>query len=624
MLQDLRDNLKGTVAIIVIIIFIVPLVLFGVDKLFVDSAGSGSSATVNGEEISPIELNRELGFERQRRQQRFKLESNSPQLENSVLVGPVLKRMTRRLALYQAAREGGMGASADVLWRNIAQIEGFHIDGKFDYDLFKERISPLGYTRSTFLQASANDLVLQHVNSGISGSAFVTDQEISLLTAITKQQRSFFSVSIPKSSIGDVTVSDEDALAFYEKNSSSYMSPEEVVVEYVELSLSKLAESVDVSDEDVKSAFDQEVLDFVADPKYTVAHLLLKTEEGRDAKIAEIAAKLASGEAFSELVKVYSEDLGSKGTGGNLGELIPDAYPGEFVDAAQALAVGSVSEAVKTEAGVHFIKLLDKTNVEAPSFDERKDALKRQLSLNSAQEVYTKKLDVLGDTTFNSDALSQAADALSLSVQTSKPFGRNGFSGIASSPEVVTAAYAKDVLLEGRNSRVIELPGDTALVLRLKTHAPEAVKDYVLVKTEIKYQLKSDKENELLEAKALELKDRVVQGASAEVLAKELSYEYKYNENALRTDFDLGGDVVRKVFSLPRPFDAATPVLESMRTQDGYTLVGLSAVKDGVISDLEEEQLAALKGQLGYQLGQLELTAFENAIVGKASISLPQ
>src|SRR5690606_26884008 len=182
MLQSVRDNLKGTVAVFVLAIFIIPLILFGVEQLFVGSLGGAEVATVNGESINRVDFQRELTLEKQRLQQQFELDANNPQLEDSVLSGPVLQRMVQREALYQAAIDGGMGASKEALWKQIASIEAFQVDGKFDYQVFKDRISYL-YTPATFLVASERDFVLSHLNTGIAGTSFVTDEELKLLAS---------------------------------------------------------------------------------------------------------------------------------------------------------------------------------------------------------------------------------------------------------------------------------------------------------------------------------------------------------------------------------------------------------------------------------------------------------
>ena len=73
MLQNLRDNLKGVVAVFVLAIFIVPLVLFGVDQLFTGGVGGQTAATVNGEDISIRDFQRQLQQTKNQMQQRFNL-----------------------------------------------------------------------------------------------------------------------------------------------------------------------------------------------------------------------------------------------------------------------------------------------------------------------------------------------------------------------------------------------------------------------------------------------------------------------------------------------------------------------------------------------------------------------
>ena len=109
MLQNLRDNLKGTAAIFVLAIFIVPLILFGVEELFVGSVGGNDVAEVNGEGISARELEQAIFGEKQRLAQQFGLDINSDQLDDSLLRGPVLQRLIQRQALLYAARGRSQG-----------------------------------------------------------------------------------------------------------------------------------------------------------------------------------------------------------------------------------------------------------------------------------------------------------------------------------------------------------------------------------------------------------------------------------------------------------------------------------------------------------------------------------
>jgi len=72
----------------------------------------------------------------------------------------------------------------------------------------------------------------------------------------------------------------------------------------------------------------------------------------------EIKTKIANGESFANLAKLYSIDS-SKKRGGDLGFFGRGMMVQEFEKAAFALEKGQVSEIVKTQFGYHIIKRLD-------------------------------------------------------------------------------------------------------------------------------------------------------------------------------------------------------------------------------------------------------------------------
>jgi len=619
MLQSVRDNLKGTVAVFVLAIFIIPLILFGVEQLFVGSLGGAEVATVNGESINRVDFQRELTLEKQRLQQQFELEPNNPQLDDSVLSGPVLQRMVQREALYQAAVDGGMGASTETLWKQIAAIEAFQVDGKFNSQVFKDRISYL-YTPATFLAATEKDFILSHINTGIAGSSFVTPEELKLLASITQQKRTFFTVEIPKADKPEVAVTDGDVEQYYQNNSAQFIEPEKVSIDYVELSLDQLASKVQVSEADIQAVYQEEVSNFKADPRYVVAHILIEDKDGAADKVKEVAAKLEGGADFAALAKEYSDDLGSKQSGGNLGILIENAYPKEFVEAAKKLEVGAVSAAVKTDVGHHFIKLVEKTNVVPPTFEERKDTIAKQLATQLAQEEYIRLSNVLDERTFGADSLKYAAEALGVEVQTSELFSRSGGAGVAAISQVVNEAFGDEVLAQGHNSRVIDVGGVRSFVIRLKEHKPEQLKPLADVKEEIFAQLTAQRIASESAARAREVLQQIQSGKAAEDVAKEAGLEYKLHENASRTSFEIGGAVLQKAFSLARPADGNSVFDLASVPGGGAVVVGLKEVIDGTIEDLVDAQKTGMQNQLRFQISQSELEAFENNVIAKAKI----
>jgi len=72
------------------------------------------------------------------------------------------------------------------------------------------------------------------------------------------------------------------------------------------------------------------------------------------------------GEDFAALVREFS-DATDLSTGGQLGLRTASRYPDLFVAATQALAVGDVAELVRSAAGFHVLKVVEKINPKMPT-----------------------------------------------------------------------------------------------------------------------------------------------------------------------------------------------------------------------------------------------------------------
>ena len=71
MLQGLRENMKGPTAKIVVGLAVAAMVLFGVESLFVNSVGGSEVATVNGEDVGRVELQRAIEQQKSRLRQQL-------------------------------------------------------------------------------------------------------------------------------------------------------------------------------------------------------------------------------------------------------------------------------------------------------------------------------------------------------------------------------------------------------------------------------------------------------------------------------------------------------------------------------------------------------------------------
>jgi peptidyl-prolyl cis-trans isomerase C len=149
----------------------------------------------------------------------------------------------------------------------------------------------------------------------------------------------------------------------------------------IEKLFNTLAKEKNVTEADAKKYYDENPTYFVQPEQVRASHILIKTEGMDEAakaeakkKIEDILKKARGGEDFAALAKTYTEDPGSKDTGGEYtfpkGKMVP-----AFETAAFALEPNQISDVVETQFGYHIIKLSEKIPAKTWSFDEVKTRL---------------------------------------------------------------------------------------------------------------------------------------------------------------------------------------------------------------------------------------------------------
>nr|BFE89871.1 hypothetical protein GCM10020185_04070 [Pseudomonas brassicacearum subsp. brassicacearum] len=255
-----------------------------------------------------------------------------------------------------------------------------------------------------------------------------------------------------KADPASVKLTDDEVKAYYDQHAKEFMTPDQVVIDYLELKKASFFDQVSVKDEDLQAAYQKEIANLSEQRR--AAHILIEvndkvTEAQAKAKIEEIQARLAKGESFEALAKEFSQDPGSANNGGDLGYAGPGVYDPEFEKALYALKKDQVSAPVRTDFGLHLIKLLGVEAPEVPTFASLKDKLTRELKTQQVEQRFVEATKQLEDASFEASDLAQPAQDLKLTVHTSAPFGREGGEGIAANRAVVTAAFSPEVLNEG-------------------------------------------------------------------------------------------------------------------------------------------------------------------------------
>jgi parvulin-like peptidyl-prolyl isomerase len=153
----------------------------------------------------------------------------------------------------------------------------------------------------------------------------------------------------------------------------------------------KVTGDVTVTDEEISAQYEKD-----KETRYTtqesrrVAHILIDVDptgkvDAKDlAKANEVLALVKKGDDFGELAKKYSADPGSKDSGGEYDDVKGTFVP-EFEKAAFALETGKFTEKpVKSTFGYHIIKALEDTKpARVQPLSEVKDAIKEELETSA-------------------------------------------------------------------------------------------------------------------------------------------------------------------------------------------------------------------------------------------------
>jgi peptidyl-prolyl cis-trans isomerase D len=340
----------------------------------------------------------------------------------------------------------------------------------------------------------------------------------------------------PEDLAAKINPDEAEIKAAYERNKAKYLVPEKRVVRYALADVNQIRQNTQVSDDELKVQYQQDIQQYQVPNRVHVDHILLMTVGKTPAEVEEIRQKAEDvlkqakkGTNFEELAKKYSEDPGTKDKGGDLGWITQGQTVPEFEKAAFTLPKGSISDLVKTQYGFHIIKVLDKETAHTKTFDEVKDSIRAPLMLAKADKQASDIADKLSATIRQSNKMSldDLAKQFHLTVGETRPVS-------ATEPilELGNSKEVKDAIF-GQRTDELSLPIHTDrgyLILTVRGVLPahqgalEEVRDRVIA------DLKQQKSTEIARQKAEDLEKRLKAGEKFDSAARALGLDPKTSD----------------------------------------------------------------------------------------------
>lgn len=276
---------------------------------------------------------------------------------------------------------------------------------------------------------------------------------------------------------GDATLE-----AFYKAGGERFLQTPRRVVQFVAVDRAAIGKDAQVSDADLKAAFEARKGDTT---EFKARHILFKAEG--DAQMVEATTKaqllrerLVKGQDFGKAAEELSEDPSAKGNGGDLGWFNASKMVKPFSDAAAALKVGEISQPVRTQYGVHLIKLEGRRE---KSFDDVKAGLAKEISDSRFNTRAQERLEQIRKRANGGD-LAAAAKSLGSAAQLSQPFSNEPSAqseGLPELPQIASEAFRMKV---GEVSKPLAF-GERHLLFRVQEELPEAVPPFKEIRAKV-------------------------------------------------------------------------------------------------------------------------------------------
>jgi len=611
MLQTIRENSQGIVAKIIIGFIIGIMALFGVESIMSGFVTNPTVAEVNGEEITEPELATSV------QNLIMSVGGNLGSLDEDVIRQVALNQIIEDRLLRQASREAGLQISSDAIDLQIINNPQFQVGGVFNSDLAVRTMATQGFTVAGYRQALADQMVVGQLANAFASSGFVTQSELERIAALSSQTRDFRFVSV---TLGNRTAGEpipaEQIDAYYQNNQSQFTIEEEVAIDFVVLDKAAIFAEVEVSDADVLAQYEQERANSSASSQRRASHILLEigagtTAEAVVAQAAVLKGRIDQGEDFGAIALEASSDTVSAQQGGDIGYSDGSAFPVAIEQALLSMEEGQVSDPVVTEFGVHLVKLTEYDVNEYPALDEVADRIRRDLSSAEVDEIYFSRLEALANLAFETTDLTEISEELGLAVQQSELFARNGgFTEITSNANVIAAAFADEVLVEGNNSDVVELGNDRALVLNINTRNEESLRPLEEVRGEIAAILRTELEKERAAALGEQLLNALRSGQPIDETLASNELQWIVQTNASRDQSGLNSEVMQNVFALPAPGEGQSEFSGFALSNGTYIVAELQRVNRGSLAQMDAAERDALVSSYIERDGRAAFDAF--------------
>ena len=632
MLQTIRDRAQGWFAWVIVSLLILVFAVWGIGSYFAPDPDPVIVA-VNGQETHWREFQREMSQTRQRLRKQLGSRYDDQLFPPELLQQQVVQRFINQALLRDMSKNNGMRIGDAQLATAIRGYKAFQSDGQFSVDRYRQTLKLQGLSEAGFEQRLRSDETIGQIETGLVSSEFATQREVARGLELLEQTRTLSQMDFRAADfVDELEIDPQDIEDYYQQNLARFSNPEQVTVDYLDLSLDALAAKVSVPEAQIQQRYEDAKETFTVPETRKARHILVEVAADADdaavasaeQKLAVIQQRLATGEAFDQVAKETSDDPGSAANGGDLGFVSHGAMVPAFDKAVFSMPLNTVSEPVRTPFGFHLIEVTEVRGGETKPYSEVRDELLHEMQVQEAEQQFYDLSEILANVSYEQpDSLEPAAEAVGLTIQHVGPFSRDKGEGIAKEPAFAEAAFRSDLIASGTNSDVLELGPTRAVVMRIADHQEATPKPLDEVRAEVETAVRQAKAGEEAARLGKALLEQLQGGADPQQLAKDHGREWVADGEISRNDKKLSAEVRQALFSVAPPSKDSSGSFTGTRSgASDFVLLWVSAVSNSKVDSadvVKQEQMATTLARIK---GQAEYTALLASLRKSADIKV--
>jgi peptidyl-prolyl cis-trans isomerase D len=360
----------------------------------------------------------------------------------------VLLQEAHRLGIYATdddVREYlRTGPSGQVLYPN-----GNYIGDDAYRQLIDERLHE---SVTDFENEIKTDITIRRLQAFITSGVTVSDQDVRDTYRKQNVKIKFDYAVISSDDLRKtINPSDSDLEAFFKKNAARYAQavPEERRITYFAFTVNQIPGGIpQPSQQAIQQYYNDHLSDYSVPEQARSRHILISVPPDADAK-ADAAAKakaesilkqLQAGGSWTDLAKKYSDDPGSKDSGGELGFAQRGKMVPEFDNAIFTQKIGEIA-IVKSNFGYHIVQVEERQETHTQPLSEVQASIVAALTRDAetaAQDKYAQQLT----SEAIKNGLEKTAAAHHLDLVSTPPVERQGvIAALPDSSQILGKAF---------------------------------------------------------------------------------------------------------------------------------------------------------------------------------------